>query len=147
MSLDEELNRYESLMERLVSAYRARMTKICKEGDLTPPQYFALHAIQEHDRIKMSPLADALGLSMGAASTLIDRLVTRGFVERETDPADRRAVFVRLTKDGHRVIDEARAGRRELTREIFQMLPPSARAQLINGVEAMVGAWEKLPEA
>lgn len=145
MSLSEELARYESLMERLVASYRARMSKICKAGDLTPPQFFALHTIQEADRIKMSPLADGLGLSMGAASTLIDRLVTRGFVARETDPGDRRAVYVTLTAEGRRVLDEAQAAKREMTREVFQLLPDDARAQLLNGLEAMVGAWERLP--
>lgn len=146
MPLEEDLNRYESLMERLVTAYRARITKICKETELTPPQFFALHTLKEQGQIKMSPLADALGLSMGAASTLIDRLVTRGYVGRLTDPTDRRAVFVNLTEAGHKVLEEANAAKRQLIREIFRELPDTARAQLLNGLEAMVGAWERLPE-
>lgn len=37
----------------------------------------------------------------------IDRLTSRGFVERHPDPADRRGVLVRLTDKGAEVADGA----------------------------------------
>jgi DNA-binding MarR family transcriptional regulator len=143
-SLDEEIGQYEAIMERLVSAYRARMTEICKAADLTPPQFWALYAIADTQRIKMSPLADCLGLSMGAASTLIDRLVGRGLVQRESDPQDRRAVFVSLTDKGNRVLEEAQASRRDLNQQAFKHMAPEVRQQLVSGLQAMVSTWESL---
>src|SRR5690349_19477083 len=104
MNIDDEITQYEEAMERLVSAYRSRMVELCRQADLTPPQFWALNSIEDENRIKMSPLADCLGLSMGAASTLIDRLVGRGLVQREADPQDRRAVFVSLTAKGRQVL-------------------------------------------
>lgn len=142
MSLSDELDQYEQLMESLVGAYRLRMTKICKEQELTPPQFWAMHTIGEHGRVKMSPLADSLGLSMGAASTLIDRLVGRGMVERSPDPADRRAVFVTLTARGQQVLDEATSARRAMNREVFERLTPEDRRHLLGGLAAMVANWE-----
>jgi DNA-binding MarR family transcriptional regulator len=43
-------------------------------------------------------LAEASGLTPAAATSMIDRLETRGFVERQRDVSDRRKVFVALTK-------------------------------------------------
>jgi DNA-binding MarR family transcriptional regulator len=52
---------------------------------------------------KFSPQADvvaSLGLSKQAASQLIDTLVLREYLERRTDPEDRRRMGVRLTDRG-----------------------------------------------
>jgi DNA-binding MarR family transcriptional regulator len=146
MSPSDQINRYETLMERLAGTYRGHMIKICKIGDLTPPQFWALHTIRDAEKIKMSPLADLLGLSMGAASTLIDRLVGRGLVAREADAHDRRAVFVSLTEKGREVLQEAAAAKRELSEQVFTRLTPEAREQLIGGLESLVSALEALTQ-
>jgi len=98
MALTEDVQRYEALAERLIGANKTRMLSLCRQSELTPPQLFALKIIDHLQRTKMSPLAAELGLSMGAASTLVDRLVTR-----DTDANDRRAVFVSLSEKGHEV--------------------------------------------
>lgn len=43
-------------------------------------------------------LAQASGLTPAAATSMIDRLEKRGFVERQRDAEDRRKVFVALTR-------------------------------------------------
>ena len=43
-----------------------------------------------------SDLAQALGLTRGSVTTLLDRLEDRGFVERIAHPTDRRALLVKL---------------------------------------------------
>jgi DNA-binding MarR family transcriptional regulator len=47
-------------------------------------------------------LSAGTGLSSAATTTLIDRLVAKGFVERVADPDDRRRVLVRMTAEGGR---------------------------------------------
>lgn len=145
MSPADELALYETLMERLAGSYRGHMVKICKIGDLTPPQFWALHTIRDVGRIKMSPLADLLGLSMGAASTLVDRLVGRGLVGREADAHDRRAVYVSLTEKGQAVLQEAAQAKRDLSHQVFAHLDPEARQKVISGLEALVSALETIP--
>ncbi|MEM6858339.1 MAG: MarR family transcriptional regulator [Pseudomonadota bacterium] len=43
-----------------------------------------------------SDLAQALGLTRGSVTTLLDRLEARGFVERIAHPTDRRSLLVKL---------------------------------------------------
>lgn len=144
MTLEQEIALYENVMERIVAAYKSRMHEICKNADLTPPQFWALHAIRDGGRIKMSPLADTLSLSMGAASTLVDRLVGRGLVQREADPEDRRAVFVSLTEKGDKVLEEATCARRDLNQMAFTRMAPETRKQLLDGLQALVSTWESV---
>lgn len=146
INLEAELSAYESQMERLVTAYRSRMTQVCKSLRLTPPQLCALETLARLERSKMSPLAEELTLSMGAASTLIDRMVTRGLVVRDTDATDRRAVYVSLSSAGNQLLEDARAARRELLRQVFQHLSPALREQLLVSLDALASAWERLPE-
>lgn len=46
-------------------------------------------------------------VTSGTMTNRVDRLVTRGFVERYPDPEDRRGVLVRLTPEGKEAVDGA----------------------------------------
>jgi DNA-binding MarR family transcriptional regulator len=47
-------------------------------------------------------------------TSVLDRLVRRGYVTRDLDPADRRSFLVSLTADGRRVAGAARAATADL---------------------------------
>jgi DNA-binding MarR family transcriptional regulator len=52
-------------------------------------------------------LAEGIGLSPAATTTLIDRLESRGYVRRVHDPGDRRRVLVELTDEARTRADDA----------------------------------------
>ncbi|ATQ44972.1 MarR family transcriptional regulator [Caulobacter mirabilis] len=58
-----------------------------------------LDVIQMSGRVTAGELARRTGLSTGAMTTAIDRLVRAGYVERQDDPNDRRRVFVMARPD------------------------------------------------
>lgn len=62
----------------------------------------------------MGRLAEALGVSLGSVTGLVDGLVQRGLVRREEDPADRRQKLARLTPTA-----EARLRRMERERSLI----------------------------
>jgi DNA-binding MarR family transcriptional regulator len=146
VDLSDDVVEYEQIMERLMAAYKGRMFRVFKAEELTPPQFYALVTIARLKRTKMSPLADELGLSMGAASTLVDRLVQRGLVERDTDVNDRRAVFVSLSVKGDHVLKEAHTARRGILTQVFGVMVEDDRRQVIRAMEVMAQAWESLGE-
>ena len=49
-------------------------------------------------------LSASLGVSKQAVSQVIDVLVNRGLLDRNTDPSDRRRITVGLTERGHEVV-------------------------------------------
>jgi DNA-binding MarR family transcriptional regulator len=55
--------------------------------------------------------AEAVHVSLPAASRLVDDLVRRGFVERNEDAADRRMKRIRLTDQGRQAIARLNAAR------------------------------------
>lgn len=58
-----------------------------------------LHALNalEHGPLSHGHLAERLNLTSGTVTTLVDRLVDAGYVERRPDPTDRRRSEVALT--------------------------------------------------
>jgi DNA-binding MarR family transcriptional regulator len=48
----------------------------------------------------MGELSDALGVPLSTATRIVDRLAAGGYVERSTDPPDRRVVRIVLTTTG-----------------------------------------------
>lgn len=72
--------------------------------DDTVEDYFTLHALQvtHHPEAEATPaqLADDCGVTRAAMTSRIDRLLARGHVTRQVDPADRRRVIVRSTESG-----------------------------------------------
>ncbi len=69
-------------------------------ADLTFPQSNALMVIQQEDEMTMKELATALSVSPPSASAMADRLVEMGMLTREQSRQDRRAVRVKLSKEG-----------------------------------------------
>ncbi len=74
--------------------------------DLPKNSVVVLTAIGEFEGRKPD-LPAALGVTKQAVSLVIDTLVTRGYLERESDSHDRRRVALRLTGRGQEVVEAA----------------------------------------
>ncbi len=69
--------------------------------------------------IRMSELAEALGIVRRSATSVVDDLEHLGFARRVDDPTDRRAVGVELTATGRTVMADARRRRRTAAGQIL----------------------------
>jgi DNA-binding MarR family transcriptional regulator len=67
---------------------------------LTFPQFNMLMVLQEKGESTIKDLAEALQVSAPSASTMVDRLVDLGVVDRSQSVVDRRTVLVRLKAPG-----------------------------------------------
>ncbi|GAA1820474.1 MarR family transcriptional regulator [Planosporangium flavigriseum] len=67
---------------------------------LTHPQYLVMLALWQHAPLSVKDLSALLQLDPGTLSPLLKRLETAGYVRRERDPGDERALAVTLTEAG-----------------------------------------------
>src|SRR5918911_1346758 len=95
------------LFMELFGSDRPRMLDIQAEYGLKPPQFFALNALDEP--APMSTIANMLRCDRSAVTWITDRLEERGYVERRSDPRDRRLKLLALTDEGRRVREEIQA--------------------------------------
>jgi DNA-binding MarR family transcriptional regulator len=66
----------------------------------TLPQYRVLVQLGDHPLLSLKDLAEREGVEPPTMSRTVDTLVERGWVSRETNPRDRRAVRLTLTQAG-----------------------------------------------
>ena len=71
-------------------------------------------------------------VTSGTMTNRVDRLTSRGLVERLPDPADRRGVLVRLTPDGKATVDSAFEALLGAEREFLDGLADDQRGQLTD---------------
>ena len=83
-------------------ATMAVLTRLSAEHDLSLTQLRVL-AILRDRRVRMSTLADHLGLERSTLSGLVDRAERRNLLQRAPNRTDGRAVDVLLTAEGARL--------------------------------------------
>lgn len=86
-------------LARTSFAAMAVLNRVAAEYDVSLTQLRVV-AILRDRRVRMSELAEFLGLDKSTVSGLVDRAEKRGLLQRGPNPADGRAVDVYLTADG-----------------------------------------------
>ena len=74
---------------------------------LTHPQYLVMLALWEDEPRRVSELSRLLQLDPGTLSPLLKRLEAAGYLRRERDPRDERALAVVLTEKGRSLRQDA----------------------------------------
>ncbi len=78
------------------------------------PSRMVLGAILAHGQVPMSAIGAHMGISRPYMTTLVDKLIVKGYVERVEDPYDRRIVNVTITKAGRQAFHEFMRSQREI---------------------------------
>ncbi|MFE9306558.1 MarR family winged helix-turn-helix transcriptional regulator [Streptomyces sp. NPDC088353] len=91
--------------------------------------------------LPMRKLAQKLKCEPSNVTGIVDRLETRGLVERQPDPGDRRVKLAAATEDGRRVARELREGLR-FAREPLAGLSEEERMALRDLLRRMVDQGE-----
>ena len=158
-------------VDRIVSAWRrerpdldvtplevlSRVSRLARRLDLARGTAFAEHGLDgwEFDVLsalrragtpyQLSPgqlVAETL-VTSGTMTNRVDRLVTRGYVEREPDPTDRRGVIVRLTPTGMEVVDAALSDLLAHEHELLAELGAVERNDLAGLLRGLLRPFER----
>jgi DNA-binding MarR family transcriptional regulator len=105
--------------------------------DITPSHLRALRVLMRHGVMRLSELSDHLHIAPRSATEVVDALESRGLVQRQPDPGDRRATLVELTEHGASVLDAVRAARVTEAERVFGRLSPTDRAHLARILRAL----------
>ena len=96
------INAWESLFRAQVTVLR-ELNREFPSGELSFNEYDVLFNLSKQDgrRLRIRDLNRHLLLTQPSVSRMVDRLVTRGLVSKESDPVDGRGTFVCLTDAGY----------------------------------------------
>jgi DNA-binding MarR family transcriptional regulator len=100
-----------------------------QDGELTLSQFHVLAALSEQSELRIGELALAAGVAPPTATRMLQGLERDGIVKRLSSSEDRRAVSVRLTAKGRRLLDDKRALIAEKRRSLYESLSAAEREQ------------------
>jgi DNA-binding MarR family transcriptional regulator len=114
-----------SALVRASFATTAVLSRVAAEHDLSLTQLRVL-AILRDRRVRMSELADYLGLDKSTISGLVDRAEKRGLLRRAPSPGDGRATDVFLSAEGGQL---AELGERKIAESLSPMTGKLTKAE------------------
>ncbi|MGA2639986.1 MAG: MarR family transcriptional regulator [Spirochaetia bacterium] len=92
---------------------------------------------------RVTALADELGVPPSTLTGMFDRLVDGGWLERDRDPDDRRAVVMKGTEKLGELVRSLRHASSRTLERAFRGLPQNTRERLAGDLASVLGCLEQ----
>lgn len=157
-------------VDRIVAAWRhvrpdlelepltvfSRVSRLARHLDLARRTAFARHSLEtwefdvlsalrragEPFRLSPGTLVTQTLVTSGTMTNRIDRLESRGFVQRHRSPDDRRGVLVELTDEGLARVDAAMSDLLDIEAKVLTALSPAERPQLADLLRTVTAQFD-----
>ena len=107
---------------------------------VTVAEWVILREMFDTPATSPSTLAESTGLTRGAISKLIERLVQKHLVTREEGPTDRRTQTIALSPAGRRIVPQLAAIADQNDAHFFASLSSKQREELVATLKKLVHA-------
>ena len=124
----------------LLEQCQVKQERIAATLGLTVSEFKLLRALKQGKAIAAGELAKRVELSSSRLTRILDGMVKKGIVERESAEDDRRVIEVSLTDAGNKIQNTLNDKYVQTHQDILGLLPP-------GGGETVIVALEKLGEA
>jgi DNA-binding MarR family transcriptional regulator len=128
------------LTYELLENCQIKIERTARKLHLTVAEFKLLRSIGNSEKVAAGELAKRLGLSSSRLTRIIDGLVAKRIVKKNTGGKDRRVVEIQLTSEGVQTCDQLRLMYVTVHQDIISLLPSDAG-------ESVVLAMQKLRSA
>ena len=115
--------------------------KGCQPPSLSMSQFRALAFLKLLPGASLSDLAEYVGTRPPSTSKMVDGLVERDLVVRQTSATDRRRLTLTLTAQGESVLEAARQGIQARLAEMVTILTDAKRAMVVQAMQTLRSAF------
>ncbi len=138
-----------ALQERMVALVRAFGLHRPDETPCGQPvpisEAHALAELARGEMLSQNELGARLRLEKSTVSRLVSQLAARGWLERERDPEDGRAICLRLTKRGAGAAEEIAQARRDKFAAVLKRIPADERDEVLRALDVLTEAMRATP--
>ena len=117
--------------------YIAKPFKALLAEDVSLNMYYCIRILGVRPNLTMSELARWMQISKQQMTKLVDRMIVRGFVERVSDPDDRRIIRLQLTDHAQEYSDRFLMQDAAYYRNFFDSMPEDDRAEFAHALESI----------
>jgi len=146
---------FESVMRAWLEVFMSRsneeFARFLKHQELNFAQHGVLMRLYHHGDCAVSDLSKPFGITIPAASQMVDKLVQEGLVERTESVHDRRMKQLALTSHGRAMVRAGMDARLDWTHKLGARLAPERRESIAQALADLIAAAQELdpplPEA
>jgi DNA-binding MarR family transcriptional regulator len=124
--------------QRHVALFQDSIQRSLGAEDLTPPQFAALAALVTRGHVTQNQLGRLVAMDPATVQGVVRRLVTRGLVARDRDPADRRTAVLVPTEAGRSLAARAVPCARRITEATLAPLDAAERRVFLSLLRRLV---------
>ena len=121
-----------------------RTTTAATDAGLTPTKISVLLSVDRRGMPRISEVAELEALNPTLLSRTISTLVDAGLLHRVSDAGDRRAAWVQVTDEGHRLAERMRRERTEVVNRGMSALPAAERRIVEQAIPALEALADEL---
>ncbi len=114
---------------------------------VTPVQYAALQTVGQTPGIDQRTLARTIGFDTSTIAGVIDRLESRGLMQRDASAEDRRVRLLKLTGEGHALLEALVPYVLRAQERMLAPLPKSQRSEFMRMLRVLVTANNEMSRA
>ncbi len=118
------------------------MSRGCAAMGLTETEARVIACLAMHGPSRPGAVGPLVGASARRMTQLIDSLASKGYVDRQVDPADARARILILTNSGDRLAQQIAALRAAWSEDLFRGVPAKDVATVAATLAAVLGRLE-----
>jgi DNA-binding MarR family transcriptional regulator len=107
-------------------------------------QFGTLMVLFTEESVSITDISHILNISKQQMTTVIDKLVCNGMVQKKPDPKDRRRSVITLTPAGQKIIDDQNERVRQLFNQHMQQLNQEETTQLSHSILTFNQLLEKM---
>ena len=122
-------------IRQIVRAIDLHSKQLNKNFGLTSPQLLLMRTIQSSPKMTLRQLSNNSNMSQATATSILDRLEKRGFINRERDTEDKRKVHAVITTAGEQVLEQAPQLLQDNFIEQFQALDQWEQTQILSSLQ------------
>ena len=117
----------------------------CNSAPLTSPQMRVVFALDmKKEPMRMSALAEALGVTQSTGTDVTKRLVKLGYLKKERLAGDERVVCVSLSERGRKAVEELRGEKYRQFLKICEALPEAEQKTLLKSHQLILEIYSKM---
>lgn len=130
---------------RIAKYMETEVAQLHKRYDLKLGEFDVLATLRRSGapyRLTPSELIDSMMLTSGAMTNRLDKLESKGLIEREHSKEDRRSVTVELTQDGFALIDQIIEEHAEVQTKLVEGMSSNQKKQINSILKAWLTQYE-----
>lgn len=118
-----------------------------KDIDMTPLQFSIMWTLNQHPGLDQITLAKHVALDRATGSNIVTRLEAKGYLSRKTNPENKRAKLVSLTKKGKALLSKAEEPMNYVQEKLLTPLSKEEKKNFLHCLQKLVDSNNELSRA